>query len=136
VKQVNLPETLRVDAEEIRDAHSELDDRAGLIEKYLETDLPENWEELNLYQRRAYLAGEDEINVEGTAQRSCVCVAEIWCEALGCLQRDMTNNNTKYIHDVMKKMKGWEPIKSTHRFSLYGIQRGYKKVKKVVNTKF
>jgi putative DNA primase/helicase len=133
-EQVNLSEDLRNEAEEIRDAHSELDDRAGLIEKYLNTLLPENWEEMSLYQRRSYLTSEDELQAKGTVQRTHVCVAEIWCEALSCLQRDMTNNNTKYIHDVMRKLKGWEPFKSSRRFSFYGTQRGFQKVKKFVNT--
>jgi putative DNA primase/helicase len=45
--------------EEQRDA-LESDDREGLIQDYLETLLPENWNSLDLYERRTFLAGESE----------------------------------------------------------------------------
>lgn len=135
-ESLNLSEEMRADAESIRETHSEIDDRAGMVEKYLNTLMPENWSELAIHERRAYLA-EDELQPAGTVQRSHVCIAEIWCEALGCMQRDMTNNNTKYIHDIMRKLKEWQPAKGTKRFNIYGTQRVYSRVKtakNVVNT--
>jgi putative DNA primase/helicase len=129
-----LPEQLRQTAQEIRDIHSEIDDRQGVIEDYLETLLPENWDELNLYERRAFVMGTDDTMGKGTMERTKVCVAEIWCEALGCLQKDMNQNSTKYIHDILKKLKCWEPTKSAKRFSIYGSQRAYVRVNNTVNT--
>lgn len=104
--------------------HSEHDDRAGIIQRYLETLLPVNWEELDTYQRRSFLTGDD-IQKEGTELRNRVCIAEIWCEALGGANKDMGSQNTKALHDIMRKMEGWKPYKSKTVFNRYGTQRGY-----------
>lgn len=128
-----LSEELRQTAQDIRETHSELDERQGTIENYLEMLLPEDWEERNIYKRREFISGVDELSGEGTVERTHVCVAEIWCEVLGGLQKDMTSQNTKYIHDIMKKRKEWEPLKTSRRFSIYGTQRGYSRVPKSVN---
>jgi putative DNA primase/helicase len=134
-ESLNLSEQITQVAELVRETHSELDDRIGLIEKYLNTLLPENWDELSVYDRRAFINNEEEL-VKGSIERTQVCVAEIWCEALGGLQRDMTTQNTKFLHEIMKKMKNWVPSKKLKRFGIYGHQRGYQRLKNPVNTRF
>jgi putative DNA primase/helicase len=131
-----LSDELMQTAQYIRETHSEVDERHGLIEKYLEMLLPEDWDSKSIFDRRAFIAG-DELQAEGTIARTKVCVAEIWCEVLGGMQKDMTTQNTKYIHDILKKMTGWEPTKTPKRFSIYGSQRAYvkeNKGKNLVNT--
>jgi putative DNA primase/helicase len=111
--------------------HTEQDERIGAIVKYLETGIPENWEEKTIYQRRAYLQGEE---LEATFddgdlfERDCVCVAELWCELFGGTLKDMNKNNTKDLHQIMQELKGWESAKSPKRFKLYGPQRAYMRV--------
>lgn len=121
-ESLDLDEETKVLAEQVRERHNEVDDRAGLIERYLNTLLPENWEELTLFERRAHLSNEDGLQAVGTIQRTKVCAAEIWCEALGGMHKDMTQANTKYIHDILRKMKDWVPA-GRLRFKLYGTQR-------------
>lgn len=108
-------------------AHSEHDERTGMIEKYLDTLLPEKWEELGTFERRAWLAG-DELQVVGTVQRNRVCVGEIWCEVLGGHAKDMSRYNTKDIHDMMRTIAGWEPHHTKIKHKLYGVQKGYIRV--------
>lgn len=123
-------ETLHLDREieetarKTQASHTEEDIRVGMIQKYLETLLPDNWEELDIYQRRAYLTGGD-LQPEGVKVRDRVCVAEIWCEVLGGTIKDMNTNNTKFIHDAMIIIQGWKKLKSTRKFSIYGYQRVY-----------
>ena len=118
----------------VQKEHSEQDERQGMIIKYLDTSLPSSWESMDVYQRRAYLQG-DELQEEGTVQRTKVCVAEIWCEVLGGHQKDMNRFNTKDIHDILRSIGGWEDnTKSKMRFGLYGQQRGYVRVKKAATT--
>lgn len=122
------PELEKV-AESIQKEHSEEDSRKGLIVRYLNTLLPGNWDEMDIYQRRSFLKGQDELQAKGTVPRKKVCVAEIWCEALDGYQKDMNSFNTKNLHDIMKTIDGWEPSKGVKsRFELYGIQRSYEKV--------
>jgi len=113
--------------------HSEVDERTGLISRYLDMLLPDNWEDMNIYERRAFIAGDDTTLPIGTRRREKVCIAEIWCEVLGGQQKDMNKFNTKELHDIMRTIPGWEDnSKSTMRFGIYGTQRGYKRV--AVNT--
>lgn len=104
--------------------HSETDERAGIIQAYLDTPLPDNWYKRDLYERRTYLQNTAAYSGP-TRQRTRVCAAEIWCEALGGLQKDMGVHNTRFIHDVMRNMQGWEGYKSKTLFSIYGVQRSY-----------
>lgn len=106
--------------------HRVMDDRYGLIENYLNKLLPDDWDSMSLMDRRNYLT--DPL-ASGHMQREKVCIAEIWCELFMRNQSEMTNHNTKELHNIMRTMHGWEEIKSGPRvFSLYGNQRGYKRI--------
>jgi putative DNA primase/helicase len=127
-----LDEILELDATNVQHKHSEIDDRIGLVEKYLETLLPENWDLMSVFERISYLAGSasDEIdpNYEpGTVIRNKVCVAEIWREVLKGDVKDMTTNNTKFIHAIMDNVTGWERA-GNKKFSIYGYQRAYTRI--------
>jgi putative DNA primase/helicase len=128
-ESLDLSAEIKLVAEQIREQHSEVDERQGMIETYLETLLPTAWEDKNIYERRSFLAGgEDDISEKGTVQRTAVCVAEIWCEVLNGMQKDMTTNNTKFIHEILKKMKNWKQDGTVKRFNIYGRQRPYYRV--------
>jgi putative DNA primase/helicase len=135
-ESLDLSDEVKILASRTREKHNEVDDRAGVIEQYLNTLLPENWSEMKFGDRRDYIQGGGFITAEnsGTEMRTEVCVAEIWCELLSGFQKDMTTHNTKYIHDILKKMKGWQPMKKLKNFRLYGRQRGYERVKNSLNT--
>lgn len=108
--------------------HVEVDERAGLIQRYLDTKLPLNWNEMGIFERRAYLAGGDELQPLGTVMRVKACAAEIWCECLGGKQETMNRFNTKDIHDIMRTLPGWQLSKSKQRFSGYGVQISYNRL--------
>lgn len=61
----------------------ESDEREGLVKSYLNTLLPEKWDELGLGERRDYLFG---FNNGGTVERTKVCNLEIWSE---CFNKDL-----------------------------------------------
>ena len=44
------------DAEEAQRSAMEADERVGMVERYLNTLLPENWRDMDLYERRNYLS--------------------------------------------------------------------------------
>lgn len=104
-----------------RSNHSETDERTGLIEQYLDARLPENWKELELYERQQYLSQD---TTEGEL-RQFVCMAEVWCECLGKPKAEMTRWNTKDINDILKGMEGWEFRATTKNFGEYGKQKYY-----------
>lgn len=105
--------------------HSEQDERKGIIEEYLNAKYPDNWPNMDLYDRRRWL--EDPLSQTGTIQKDFVCVAEIWCECLGKEKNDMTRYNTRDINDILRSLPEWEASTSTKNFSIYGKQKYYKR---------
>lgn len=106
--------------------HSKIDDRTGIIEHYLDTKLPEDWDSKDMHSRRAFL-DSDELTAKGTVHRDVVCMAEIWCELLNKEKDSMNRYNTRELHEVMKTFKTWEYIQSTKNFKLYGKQKFYQR---------
>lgn len=119
-----LSKELEEMAQMVQSDHSEHDSRMGMVQKYLDTLLPENWPLLDIYERRSWLQG-DPLQSAGNMQRAQVCVAEIWCELLGGQQREMNTFNTKDLHAIMTQMEGWTLAKSKLNFGAYGKQKAY-----------
>ena len=105
--------------------HAEGDERAGLIESYLEKLYPVDWPTMDIYDRRRWL--EEPLAKKGTVPKDFVCVAEIWCECLGKDKTDMTKYNTRDINEILRSIHSWEPVTSTKNFLLYGKQKYYKR---------
>ena len=122
---IDNDELLKVAAEVQKDA-METDDRLGMVEMYLEKRLPENWENMDLYDRRAYLSeyGSAEFP-KGSSQRQTVSNIEIWCECFGKNPSDMQKKDSYTIAGIMAKIKGWEREQTLARIPLYGRQRIY-----------
>lgn len=122
-----LNEVMEAEAAEVQRNHSESDERVGLIEDYLNTLLPEGWESMNRAERRSWLSA-DELAAAGIYERDRVCIAEIWCEVLKAELKDMTSNNTKFIHGIMQNIPGWKRD-TNKKFPIYGYQRAYTRVR-------
>lgn len=103
--------------------HSENDERRGVIEAYLDTPIADNWDDLDVFDRRQHF--EDPISSKGSEERDFVCVAEIWCECLGREKKDMDRYKTREINDILRSLENWEQSKSTKNFKLYGKQKYY-----------
>ena len=128
---LHLSAEMAAAAEKAREGHTETDDRQGNIQRYLDMMLPDGWEKKTIWERREWLnREEDSLEDEGIKERTTVCIPEIWCELLGGTIKEMNSQNTRYLHEIMRKMKGWERIKSSRRFGIYGTQRGYEKLLK------
>lgn len=105
--------------------HAETDERQGVIEQYLNKRYPENWPNMDLYERRNWL--DDPLAKAGTELKNFVCIAEIWCECLNKEKQDMSRYNTREISDILKKLTDWEYVSSARNFPLYGRQRYYRR---------
>lgn len=109
----------------------ETDEREGLVRKYLDTLLPDNWDELDIYERRNFLCstGISDIGKKGTVQRKLVCNLEIWCECF-CKDPSALKKADSYeLGAIMQKLGGWEKFSGTKDgssyFSFYGKQKAY-----------
>ena len=102
----------------------------AMLDKFLNTLLPVNWDTMDIQARRSYLRDPDPLQAEGTVKRDKVCAAEFICEQLG---KDMADKDYKYLCRRVSKMIGdrpeWERVSSTkHAAKLYGTQRGFRRV--------
>lgn len=106
----------------------ESDEREGLVRAYLDTLLPDNWDDMSLYERRNFLNGSEFGGEKhtGTVRRTIVCNMEIWCECFGREPSAMKSADSYAIAAIMRKIEGWEK-KDRARFKIYGLQRSYKR---------
>lgn len=116
------------EAEEVQLAAMESDDRLGGVEEYLDTLLPENWDAMDLFERRTFLSERNSgMTAKGTVRRTTVSNAEIWCECYGSSISSLKSADSYAIAALMVRLPGWERSKAVQRQSIYGRQRVYRR---------
>lgn len=108
----------------------ETDEREGLVREYLDTLLPDNWSDMDLYERKNFLSGNSlsDIGRKGTVARTTVCNMEIWCECFGKDSSSMKKSDSYEIGAIMQKIENWHKADRC-QFPIYGRQRGYQRHK-------
>lgn len=106
--------------------HREISEKEGLILKYLDTLLPENWDDMDIYRRRNFLQGVDVL--EGTVKRDKVCAIEVWCECFEKNKADMKKSDSIEINNILNSLKGWSKNPKAKRFKEYGLQRFFERL--------
>jgi len=116
-------------AEEAQREAMEVDERQGMVEEYLETLLPDNWDSMDIYAHRNYIADKDApTSPIGMKLREFVSNAELWAECFGRNIADLKPTDSYALAALMTKVEGWERIKVKKRIPNYGEQRLYKRV--------
>lgn len=101
-ESLKLPDELEVQARAVQSEHEEDDPRTGLIEEYLAKLLPDNWSDLESWDRVNYLQ-----QPTGNCQRKRISAAEIWVECLGNRRGDMETWDARNICNIVRKIPGW-----------------------------
>ena len=104
----------------------ESDERLGIVQKYLERLLPEDWRTKGLDDRRFWLDSSDE---EGTIKRETVTVMEIWAECFKKRPEDKKRSDSDDIARILQQL-GWEKRNRTGviKHPIYGSQRVYQRL--------
>ena len=99
--------------------------KLGMITQYLDTLLPKDWADMDIYQRRSFLQG-DTFNApgDGVVEREKVCAAEIWCEVYEKKLGDLTNYEAKEINKLLDKIQGGRNQKSPEDMESYTDAKG------------
>ena len=103
--------------------------REGLIADYLEKLLPEDWNMMDLSQRRGYLRDDPFMggNRVGVNRRDVVSAVEIWAECFGKDPTTIKRSDTYDIFGMLMKIGGWVKYSgnsaSAQRRTPYGLQR-------------
>lgn len=112
-------------AREVQSAHTELNGKQGVVENYLETLLPDNWEERDLDGRLMFYNGGFGGEEKGKVRRERVCAIEIWCELFKGDTKTYTQAQAREITGILRQVKGWKFYGSTYCGKPYGKQRAF-----------
>ena len=86
---------------------------------------------MNLYERRAFLNGDDGEQYDKLVTRQRICLHEIWDEIIDGRNK-LDDKNARIIRDCMLSIDGWRPTTRPHRYGKYGVQRlGYERYTKL-----
>jgi hypothetical protein len=116
------------EAEKVQQSAMEVDERQGMVEEYLDTLLPDSWENMDIYARRSYVNDKsDPTRPNGVAVKTVVSNAEIWCECFGRNLSEMKPADSYAIAALMTQVDGWERTNDRCRQPMYGRQRLYRR---------
>ena len=101
----------------------ESDEREGLVREYLEALLPDNWDDMDTFERRNFLdgTGKADIGKKGTIRRTQVCNMEIWCECFGKERSNLKRADSNELSGILVKL-GWVKLDRKERVANYGPQ--------------
>lgn len=101
----------------------ESDEREGLVREYLEALLPDNWDDMDTFERRNFLdgTGKADIGKKGTVRRIQVCNMEIWCECFGKERSNLKRADSNELSGILVKL-GWVRLDRKERVANYGPQ--------------
>ena len=113
-------------------AAMEQDEREGIVREYLDKLLPENWDEMNIYDRQEYIRSPDDpTSPKGITLRQIVCNMEIWCECFGKQKEDMKPIDSHAIATIMEHIDNWVKTGKYTYLRIYGKQRTYSRVEQL-----
>ena len=117
-------------AREAQEQHAVHSAKEGIIRDFLEREIPDNWDGLDLQTRKNFWDGTFKPADCTYKKRDRVCAVEIWCEALGGDIRYFRRQDAAEINGILSHLGGWERCKSNIRFgNAYGAQKGYLRVR-------
>lgn len=126
-EELHLPAELAGSAASVQEEHRADNPWEGLVEAFLEEEIPADWAQWDLRQRQAWKDGG--MKYDGTlVKRSRVCALEIWCEVLGGQRKELKNSTSREINLILARQPGWKRVGVQWTGNLYGRQRSFQRV--------
>ena len=119
-------------AEEAQELHQEENSKKGIIEEFLEKEIPINWYSLSLSVKRQYLNGNAHLGDTPLMKRTRISAVEVWAECFGNKPDYIGIRESREISSILETIKGWRKYKGSRNAGEdYGKQRGFEKVENV-----
>ena len=124
-----LPKEIERMAEEMQEGHREASGKEGMIRDFLEREIPSDWNNYDLQQRRQFWNGNLKLpDHTELVKRDKVCAMEVWAECFSGDPRYLKRTDSMEINSALQAIKGWKRNKDKRRYGSYGPQRGFEKV--------
>ena len=124
-----LPKEIERMAEEMQEGHREASGKEGMIRDFLEREIPSDWNNYDLQQRRQFWNGNLKLpDHTELVKRDKVCAMEVWAECFSGDPRYLKRTDSMEINSALQAIKGWKRNKDKRRYGPYGPQRGFEKV--------
>ena len=125
---LTLPPELLESAQEKQREFTEDDPRRGLVEIYLETLLPTEWESWDIGRCQGWFAEDDSMRAVGSVRRNFVCAAEIWAECFGKDLRTFPRLDRGEVTAILRQLPDWREEPKRQRCGVYGRQTRFQRV--------
>ena len=122
-----LPPELAAEARSVQEAHRERHPWEGIVQDFLDEEIPTDWSKWDLNQRQMFRNGASHDSAQ-LIKRQRVCAAEVWCEALGKNRGDMRKRDAREINQLLSVMSGWAYSGINYAGKPYGSQRCYDRI--------
>ncbi len=118
----------------IQSKHTEESPYVGIIEEFLNTPIPKNWQDMSIGERRDfYKFGDASISEQSSelVQRDKVCALEIFVECFGKDKGDSRGSmELKKITNALRQLGTWQVYDGNQQGKLrfgkeYGLQKAY-----------
>lgn len=114
-------------ARAVQEEHTEVSGKLGIVQEFVERQVPEDWDDRSIEERRAYWSdwGGEVQDAEALVPRSKVCALEVWCELFDGDPKTYDTLKAREITNLLNKLPGWERKSMVRPGEAYGRQRGY-----------
>ncbi len=103
--------------------HLESDPKEGIILNFLDTLVPEDWNNRDEENRRIFYMNSMSNKEQCKVKRDRICAVELWVE---CFHQDkgrMKNSDAREINNILRRFPEWEEVKTPRKTEAYGSQR-------------
>lgn len=127
-EQLYLSGMVEEESRHKQEEHREISVREGLIEAFVEKQVPADWQKWTIDRRRDFWCGATR-TPEGTTlelvDRDRIAAVEIWCELFNGNIKDMKPADTREINAILARLEGWRRSETVIRVGPYSVQRGF-----------
>lgn len=127
-EQLYLTGMVEEEARLKQEEHREVSVREGLIEAFVEKQVPHDWAKWPIDRRRDFWCGATHTADGQTldlVERDRIAAVEIWCELFNGNIKDMKPADTREINAILARLKDWRRSETVIRVGPYSVQRGF-----------
>ena len=116
-------------AKKVQEQHTEENSLVGMLEDYLEKEIPTDWYGRSKNYRISYITNNGDFNAVDEVKlmkRNKVCTAEVWCEMLNGDMKKFAPAESKKINTALSKLTDWVETEDKIQFGTdYGLQKAF-----------